>query len=1023
MELLPRNANFMHTEMRYILIFCFIRVVVFSAESQDENFGSHPIHPIERLTGFHKAHSEEERFLHHSFTHNCSKTNSHAHLRYNVTRSTKRHVELQGITRLICTTPTRITAAFETPQSMHEFLFCVAPGTVLSSNRKCRCEGTGLGILLKIVSVLPLNTTWVYFEGVGLKSHEMFRDAKVHFSTDIISAHHPPKVPFSRKGKAKLERKPLHFEALTAEESDIPEFGSSDPEFGLLDQVMSRARAALDSLQEMIMPSRSIMPFANIQSRNVANPNVWNVPLPSQIFWDEPLIPRMLCIECFFQIHPIMRFELEVVEHEVKNLEIVLEATMLLGIVPKIHVKVYKKFLTKKLLEQQFVPVYIDIGGVPFEIMPSLRLDLKFLSRLNTQANIGFTAGYIGSIRAGLQYSSSSGMRSLSASYGDLVPENYSYRIGKKCEQYAGRTYNDLTIRECSALCDARGRSCVAFRYLPGLQQCTLTHRCMLQKQSISDEWLFMVYPWVKPNPSPIVTGVVVMLLQPQVTLMVNRIGGPLMVAGAAAVANIFRLNTSAECSRTEMKAKMYVVVGGRISVKAGSRTLHQDDVLLHPIYNYVARLIRPRTICWGNWTNENSQTNAPNVSALLLPSSEKLRPTGESIAKEQKNGQLEKGYAEEGLRYIGLCNSVYCSCEVQVLFDAGTAYLSLQLSQYSKSCEHQGVYGVSYADNGFLILKRISETILRASCALGDEIRIQVLDDRITLHRFDWCCPVIEMRAGSSVDLIEAGNSFRHGATMRSGSVSCSINELSTNKYSVRGNENLYIRSSESCIIVQGGNHGTSLNSLQSGKFLLLHPNATLALYRSLPFITPVWQQHLKDTGLRKSNEYERPPYLAKQPTPITLFQDRLLPGEVLYVNTAVYSDKCIFVHNSLTLSVYYWDPEGVVTELWSAHHPREDDAYLVVNSTNVIMRANQATPWFVYSKISEIEGVRWQNDSLQLIYALNQHTAKGSSCFETSPAAEYKFPTWIYVVVPIALTLFIVLVIKRNQFRSKFR
>ena len=552
---------------------------------------------FETLEGFHTTHETLDST--HEFLHSDAATGRHTSLRYNVTKcDSQRYHTLVDVERLYCHHSGHAEIQFKSQSSLSNFLEQVSPGTVLMSHHSLKCQSSGDHVLFRVQSIElhPEKECQVEVIGNELQPFEIFRHAEVEFATNM--AHAPPSS--QRKVESKCGNRANWY---------MPEFLSANPihpnndagSFGP-SQVMQHMSHPVNAMQSILRRSHSVgmskLTESNLTDSVLGNltngeadidqlsfAGSWKVPFPSDVLYIFASTPRMLCKECSIQLSPTIRFRLHIRDYQLVEFTLIMESVVYFSVVPYIDFDAMQKSFAKDLAKITLPSVLFTVGGVPVELQPNINLSTFLGVRANVKARVGFTVGVFGHLRGGIAYDQVSGFRSPSAAKFEAVPHDYDFRIGSRCRRYDGALLHDIAnVEECAASCE-QDANCKHFQFDHTERTCALSRECELLSSPDSVLSTFSYSPWVRPDPHPTLSAILYPAIMPELSLVINRIGGPNLALCAGTSVTVFALNTTTLCSVTSVNTEIDFLIGGSLYLRIGGHTLINREEYLNPIY------------------------------------------------------------------------------------------------------------------------------------------------------------------------------------------------------------------------------------------------------------------------------------------------------------------------------------------------------------------------------------------------------------------------------------------------------
>ena len=519
----------------------FVPLFVFAARESQSS--------VELRDILHNAHTEHTNTLIHTHEHlhKDQRSGEFASIRYNATKcSENTYIVIDNAEKVECFSTNVIHATFKTDKDLKDFVTKAKKGAVLMSHHKLPCFENNESVLLRISSAKVVNARIVEISGAELQPFELFRHIDAEFSTNMLS----------KRQAGKCEKQPGERMHTTSFDADHE----------------------IDTNQ------------ANYSKEAYVGP--WKVPLPSDIFWQDPSAARMFCIDCSMHFFPVIKFKIRIVDYQLEEFVLTYESSTLLELEPHVAFDVRESSQTRELFKEYLEELLkqfrltFHVGGVPIEIDPGMRIGVFMFSIANIDAHIGYKASLLGSFKGGIEYDSKRGLQRPASAHFHSVPQNYKAMLGKQCKLYSkprGEIVED--IAQCANLCD-NYVGCKHFSFDIHSNFCTLTKECEEEINTSTSTMVFESFKWDAPEPDPELKGMVSFGFMPEIYLRINRIGGPNLALSAAQSVQLFSYNMKSKCSVSSVSTKINYLVGGNIHLKVGQTTLLQMEEYLHPIYS-----------------------------------------------------------------------------------------------------------------------------------------------------------------------------------------------------------------------------------------------------------------------------------------------------------------------------------------------------------------------------------------------------------------------------------------------------
>ena len=568
-----------------MLIFAFI-----CAEQTSEFH----LHPLDLMDGFHVDHDESQLHHTHEFVHKCEKSAASAFLSYNVTKCAKhQYIRIPNTAQLCCLSDKSIKLIFTDAEKVEKFRQTVEVGLILTSHINMRCEVDGKGILMEITRIKWSGKLICEIQGVARQPMEFFQHAKIEFTTNIMP---DAGLQRSKCSAARHSRSPSQSDKFLPLEyahknsaylSAAKKLRSNSTKIDSFEDLTQAAYNYYSSLESTKYTQAFSDSTTQLNFDKVASPGSWRVPFPSDIFWEDPMYTRMLCIDCSLHMQPTIRFSIHIENYVLKSFQCILEGNTFLAIRPHVHIDDNGAFQRLKLLERSFRPVYICFGGIPYFITPHFRASLKLSHKVSAEARIGIQTSFIGVMRVGMVQEGlriqPTGNLSLQQS-----PTDFSFQIGKSCRKFDGESFLG-SMHDCARQCE-KDASCVAFKYNKGTGKCYLTGKCDEVDTPETGELLFQHDPWEKPEPNPQLQGTVRIMVTTHTALLINGIGGPMVSINNSLNWNFMRTDMQTY-RQTRITFRVTGAVGGRVELRAGNSCVYEDDLKFKPLLAYTETL------------------------------------------------------------------------------------------------------------------------------------------------------------------------------------------------------------------------------------------------------------------------------------------------------------------------------------------------------------------------------------------------------------------------------------------------
>ncbi|KNH09526.1 hypothetical protein XU18_0211 [Perkinsela sp. CCAP 1560/4] len=557
-----------------------------------EGIAAATYHPLDDLRGFHSIVKEATLNHIHKFTHENGATGAHAFFEYNVTKCPKHtYVQIPSVANLHCITENEVVLTFRKEREARALFKKLAVQVILTSHHEVRCEGSGKGILLEITEVNILDELSCHIRGNSRNPAEFFQHAKIEFTTNVVpaqneSCNHRCGINThenSKFRKLEIARYPRNEISKGAIRRLMKNNTSIDEFENLTQSAYDFYRSSGDGYSS-VQPTYSLR---NVATDSIKTPGGWRIPFPSEILWEDPIYPRMLCMDCYLRLQPVLRFSLHIENYTLKDFHLSIEANTYLAIFP--HVDIHESGLIQrfKLLERSFQPVYLSINGIPYFITPHFKVTLKFAHKLNTKAEIGFQTGFIGAMQFGMALKNLSPELIGNMSF-QQAPVDFAYSMGKSCKAFDGPKLHG-TLNECALLC-AKDATCNAFQYVKKAQSCRFTNVCKEVDNPTGEELLFKHQPWVKPDPNPRVTGTARIMVTSHLLMLINGIGGPMASVNQSLNWHFIKTDMR-NVSRTAIDYKVSAAVGGRVQLRLGNSYIYEDELKFKPVVAHTESL------------------------------------------------------------------------------------------------------------------------------------------------------------------------------------------------------------------------------------------------------------------------------------------------------------------------------------------------------------------------------------------------------------------------------------------------
>ena len=546
-------------------------------------------HPLDHLDGFHSDAGEDELRHMHFFEMNDSDTMAATHFSYDVTKcSNHRYVRIPKDVHLNCLSVDSISLTFPDIDQAKQLYERLTVGAILTSHHSARCQNSGSGVILEVLEV-HFKGLCVTVHGRNRQPSEFFQHAKIEFQTNIVpdmrNSHQCSSTAENDHSVGMLNRSFQKLESMLKASRDTRKEKFSCIEgnctsIEAVEDLTSGAYSYYRDLEGNKKEDEIRKSSGDLSNEIEATTGSWRVPFPSDIFWEEPLYPRMLCIDCCFYVQPIIRFALHIENYALKSFHCIVEGNTYLALHPHIHIDDTDAFQRFKLLERSFTPVYLCIAGIPYYIKPHFKLSLKLSHKVSAQAKVGLKTGFIGALRFGLAMNgivpSLVGQMSFQQS-----PANFNYAPGKSCSKFDGPiTYG--SAHECALFCAER-EGCTTFLYNKSTGQCKFTGTCDERHSTRCDELLFKYSPWEKPEPNPDVQGTLRLMVTSHLVMLVNGIGGPMASINQSLNWNFIRTDMK-KFRQTRVNFKVTGAVGGRVELRLGNSCVYEDDFRFKPV-------------------------------------------------------------------------------------------------------------------------------------------------------------------------------------------------------------------------------------------------------------------------------------------------------------------------------------------------------------------------------------------------------------------------------------------------------
>ena len=515
----------------------------------------------------------------HSYIFKSDDSEQFTRLNYNVTKCPdSRYIEVKGAV-FVRHSETNVTIYFKSYEEFYPFLRTLAPGAIVFSHHAKYCSITGKPFLLRLDSIEPLDEEpAVTIAGEAVSPTDVFRDAQVDFQSNILDLMHPE--DFSARDNAST---------CMVQSADEP------IRKGFFDWFASSISPQSAATGNCSQTPKALASYSSGPTKLIRPTKPWHIAFPNRPLRRQNFF-RWMCSSCNITIFPSVRFQLKIDEYQLQRLTVVIEGTALFAMSPELRLDFYYTKLKRTIGSYAWKPLYVTIGGIPFEIQPKVRLDLRVLALVNVITPLKLTTIHGGSFEAGVEYTQQTGLTRVGTANFVAVPQDFKILLGHTFATLTGPSITDMSVHECAQKCESM-KSCVGFRYQSTLRNCTLTTTARIQSsKGRASDWTFQKSQWTPPAFHPQLTGAVRIMLQPIITIDINRVGGPVLSIASGTAMTFLRAD-SGGISFLEIHGHIHFYVGGLVYLRIGSRKLFNKECLPEILRVSVYRVRAPKQL------------------------------------------------------------------------------------------------------------------------------------------------------------------------------------------------------------------------------------------------------------------------------------------------------------------------------------------------------------------------------------------------------------------------------------------
>ena len=578
---------------------------------------------------FHVAHEFKTKHI-HSYRYTSPDDTKFIQFQFNVTKCPeKRFIEITDASGFLYKAKGSVTLYYDCPKGYASFLRTVSPGAILFFHHSLTHTNTERPLILRVESIEPSQEeTTVDIQGEEVHPFEVFQHADISFESNVLD----------------LERndKESQDETCLLHSPDVVEKDSSKP------QKESNWFPALNFFSPPLEPKSNLSTnsttsyatgfYSSGQSKLIRPMKPWHIMFPNRPLRRQNFF-RWMCTACNITIYPTVRFQLRIEDYKLQKLTLVVEGTALFSMSPELRMDYYYTKLKRTIGSYSWRPLYLTIGGIPFEIQPKVRLDLRILALVNVIAPLRFTTIAGGSFEGGVEYSESNGLTRVGVSNFVSVPKDFILLLGKTFSHLTGPNFSDIDVYECAQKCSFV-KGCVGFRYQNTSRNCTITtSKAEIQRGfDRASDWTFERREWIIPTFHPMLTGAVRVMLQPILTIDINRVGGP-VVSIASGTAITFLEADSSGVTFVDIRGHIHFYVGGLIYLRIGSRKIFNRECLPELLKIAIYRIQAPKQLSIGKRGKYRSSREIPEASTGFFTHAELTELIARAVSTEMSGG------------------------------------------------------------------------------------------------------------------------------------------------------------------------------------------------------------------------------------------------------------------------------------------------------------------------------------------------------------------------------------------------
>ncbi|KNH09465.1 hypothetical protein XU18_0150 [Perkinsela sp. CCAP 1560/4] len=860
--------------------------------------------------GFHRGHEDRGNHI-HEFEYASQDEQQFVRLQYDVTKCNgNRYVELRTASSFFYHDKGKIQIRFDDPGKLVRFLRSVKPGDILFSHHSLRCTKSDRPFLFRVENIIPTEGSplCVDIHGEEEQPYGMFAHADITFESNMLSDMHndwdTSNAGSCLRPEFRNERQsPMHANYSPV----VPQVKPIEKQSTIL------STGSYDSYgTKLIRPSKP-----------------WHIRFPNRPLSRQNLF-RWMCSSCNVTILPTVRFEMQIRNYRLKRLLIVVEGTLLLSMSPELRLDYYFTRFKRTIGSYSWTPIYLSIGGIPFEIQPKVRMDLRVLALVNTVCPLSFTAIFGGSFEGGIQYTESNGLTTVGTSNLLAVPRDFALLPGKTFARFSGPSFQGIDVHDCAAKCTAL-KKCTGFKYQSAAENCTLT-TCQCPpspSKGKSSDWTFQKSEWFTPSFHPTLTGAVRPMLQTILTLDVNRFGGP-VISFASATAIVFFKADEDAVSFMEIHGLVYFYVGGLVYIRIGNRRIFNREILPELYRATIYRIQALRKFSFREKGQMKALPMGAPEASYFSTRNELTKWIDDTLVTKDSSGKSalervifssdsERIHEIESISFVGFCTTRESRVVVRIEFDMSalsrarvTYTVTSTIASLSQNAEFRVV---SHVDDQVILEKTShnsdeSEIPERVIILRGSD------PNRFIAFLNSSACTLMHFRKGTSIRHIRRGEKLHRGSALVSSSGAMSIScpgvlqfhnfhtgELISKEFSREIDRLDFAPDGRVSLLDESGATIHMLHSecLLAGEYLVYNGDCALAVYQDdSSTVSPVYSIKLEVNNPSNKLQHSVPSANIK-----ALFRhQKLYPGE------AIVSESALLLFN-VDLALYTWEED----------------------------------------------------------------------------------------------------------------